>query len=282
MFKAEYKETINKEVAGENLKSLQVEEINGTIAVNFDSQNTIRIQAVKVIRAKTEQEAKAHAVDFKVIVEEKDGSLVVRTQYPVGTHLPYTGRIDYTIIAPIGFEAVVNTTNGMISVGPGATKATAGTTNGNIKVEGVDGDVEIGTTNGKIDIAKVTGKVDAGTTNGAVTVEESGGPVKAETTNGRIVYLVSTPPSGDIDLGCTNGAIAVNVPNNSDLTVNASTVNGYLKVDLPLNITKKSRKAITGVLNKGTYKLRAETTNGSVSIKNGTQNELPETPQRAI
>jgi hypothetical protein len=123
----------------------------------------------------------------------------------------------------------------LIRVPKATTMSRVKTTNGGITVEDIDGGGNVQSTNGRILLARVNGAYDLETTNGGIELDQCQGAMRAHTTNGTIKGQLG---AGAINAGTTNGAI-----------------------DLTLRKTKSGDP------------LRAETTNGSVTLAIGEFND---------
>ncbi len=265
-FRAEFKETIDKTVSAAGITSISVSEINGTIKFRFTKGETIKVHAVKTIRAKTEEEAKARAPELQIVFNTRGSLFATRTVYPNMSGRRFFGKVEYEIEAPEGLAVTANTTNGGIEIGPGAAAATAQTVNGSVSASGVNAAVEISATNGKVSLSDSAGPATVATTNGSVFLNNVAGAVSANTTNGAVTYSNHAPLNGDVALRCTNGSVTVAVSSDSDLTLDASTTYGSVSSDLPLDGGKNTKKSISGVVKNGRFRLTAKTTNGSVKI----------------
>jgi hypothetical protein len=126
--------------------------------------------------------------------------------------------------------------------------------NGSITVSDVKGQTRFHTENGSVHLNGVAGDVDGSTTNGSVSIELAGAGwngrgLRAETTNGS-VHLV--------------------IPENFSAQVEASTVNGKLKVDFPVTVSGEIGRNARFQVGSGGPLVEAKTVNGSVTISRKT------------
>ncbi|NOT46223.1 MAG: DUF4097 family beta strand repeat protein [Acidobacteria bacterium] len=131
--------------------------------------------------------------------------------------------------------------------------------NGGISISAVDGNLEFETMNGGVSLMNVAGDVRGRTTNGGVTVSLSGNTWKG---NG-------------LDVSTTNGGVNLNVPESFAANIEASTVNGGFKSDIPaLNVTTEDNKGgwanrtrqVNTAINGGGAPIKLTTKNGGVRI----------------
>ena len=139
-------------------------------------------------------------------------------------------------------------------------------------------DLSLTATNGGIQLKNVEGKIEFTTRNGGVNLYEIAGSVKGSTTNGGIfVTLSGSSWSGaGMDLQTTNGGVNVRIPENYSANLEAGTVNGGFRSNLPAVIvtTEDLRGAERGshlrsvntALNGGGAPIRIVTTNGGVNV----------------
>lgn len=130
--------------------------------------------------------------------------------------------------------------------------------------------------NGGISVRSVEGNIEFTTQNGGISVRDAGGDVKGRTTNGGVnVELSGTSWRGNgIDVQTTNGGVHLSVPENFAANIEAGTVNGGFKSDIPaLNVSEdgsarhgRTSKRINTTLNGGGANVRVVTTNGGIRI----------------
>src|SRR5271165_1622912 len=123
----------------------------------------------------------------------------------------------------------------LIRVPKATTLTRVKSTNGGITVEDIDGPGTVVSTNGRILVSRVNGSYELETTNGGIEIDQCQGAIRAHTTNGAVRGQLS---AGSIDAHTSNGAI-----------------------DVTLRKTKRGDP------------LRAETTNGSVTMALGEFND---------
>jgi len=123
--------------------------------------------------------------------------------------------------------------------------------------------------NGGISIADVSGDIDFETTNGGVNLDRLSGQVKGRTTNGGLnVHLAGTEWSGEgLDARTTNGGVTLAVPSGYNAHLEASTVNGGMRIDFPVTLQGDIRRRLSVDLGRGGKPIQVETTNGGVVVR---------------
>ncbi|MEN9818376.1 MAG: hypothetical protein RLZ32_2256 [Gemmatimonadota bacterium] len=128
--------------------------------------------------------------------------------------------------------------------------------------------VALHTVNGGVVADGVTGMVDAETVNGSITVRTTGGPVRAETVNGSIRATMGALGRDDLRYETVNGSITLELPADASAEVALATVNGSVSTGLPVTVQGRvSRKALRGTIGRGGPLVKAETVNGSITVR---------------
>jgi len=124
--------------------------------------------------------------------------------------------------------------------------------------------------NGGLSLERFDGEAELHTINGGLHLDHVGGHVQGETVNGGIhVQLAGTEWRGQgLDLRTTNGGLHLAIPSGYNARLEAGTVNGGVKSDLPLT----TRGHYTGgrietALGAGGPVIHVETTNGGLHLQ---------------
>src|SRR5262249_24782641 len=114
----------------------------------------------------------------------------------------------------------------------------------------------------------VRGDLRFATSNGGITVDGVAGDVSGRTTNGPVeVKLTGRQWDGKaLDVSTTNGPVRVEIPANYSARLETGTVHGPMHIDFPPVLKDSLGRSISTTLGKGGALVRAETTNGPVSI----------------
>ncbi len=123
--------------------------------------------------------------------------------------------------------------------------------------------------NGGISISSVRGQIEFSTTNGGATLKNLAGNVRGNTKNGGLtVVLAGNRWDGEgMDVLTTNGGVNLQVPENYSAHLEAGTVNGGMKYDIPITVQGEIKKELSANLGSGGAPIKVRTTNGGVSIK---------------
>lgn len=130
--------------------------------------------------------------------------------------------------------------------------------------------VEATSVNGSIRIVGTRDETTASTVNGPVNITEVRGSVTAKTVNGSLqVNWASLEGSAKNSLETVNGSLRIWMPSDTQGAFKASTVNGSIKTDLPLEVRKRKfgrRPSIDDRIGEGGPDFSLSTVHGSISI----------------
>lgn len=114
----------------------------------------------------------------------------------------------------------------------------------------------------------VSGRLDMQTTNGGITLDGVSGAVTARTTNGgvRITMAEGRISPDGLDIRTTNGSVRLALPEGVNAHLEATTTNGGMTVDFPIQVQGRLGRSLSTDLGNGGPTIRAVTTNGSVRV----------------
>lgn len=246
-----------EEVAGEfgpGPVSLDLNTQNGRVDVATWAGPGFSLELGKKVWAQDEQEARTRAGQLVDVSSDK-GRLSVRVR-------------DGVRHAAIHIKL-------RVPVRPGYA-LTAVTTNGAIRLEGLDcATAAARSANGRIELAGVSAEeLTADTVNGSVSITGGRhGRAGARSVNGSVVVATESR-SGELNLGTTNGSIKCRVPRGARCSVEADTVMGSIRVEVPDMDGKvegsfgsrryQGRNGAAGT--DPELRIHARATNGSISI----------------
>jgi hypothetical protein len=222
-------------------QTLEVKGVNGSITAAAARGDDARVSAVRRAR-------RSNPADVVFEVVEHAGGVTICAVYPHRPGRPANecrpgsgGRnnvenndvvVDFTVAVPIGVHFVGHTVNG------------------GIEATGLAADAEGRTVNGSVRVS-------------------TRGLARAHTVNGSIdVAMGRTDWSGTLRFEATNGAVVVRMPANLNADVSATTVNGGIETDFPLEVRGRiAQRRLTGTVGSGGRTLELATVNGAISLK---------------
>jgi len=224
-------------------KSVVVENRNGNIEVRASIRDSIRIRADIEVKARSEKEAKSVLENLNITVSQEGGDVLIGADYP--RHAEGGDFWDWIFGRQVQVQIRY-----AIDVPPKAA-VNAKTTNGNVAVAGVEGRISAHATNGRVKVEKGSNDVEAGVTNGSITVT-----------------LSTVKKDGRVSLHTTNGSVRLILPADAKAEIDASTVNGGISTDFPVNVEGKFvGKRIRGTINGGGGEIDLKAVNGSIHIE---------------
>lgn len=176
-----------------------------------------------------------------------------------------------TIRVPAGVRLAVHSGNGDLSVTGAHAELIARSGNGRVRVAGTAGEVDAATGNGEVTVDNVRGPVSASSGNGDVRVTTVQGPVSARSGNGDLIVRMSELRlADDMEFTTGNGRIEVTVPAEFNANIDASTGNGGIVTDFPIQVSGRiSKTRLRGTIGQGGRRLRLVTGNGEIELRRG-------------
>lgn len=124
--------------------------------------------------------------------------------------------------------------------------------------------------NGNLSVSGISGELDADLVNGTVTSDGAQSNIDISMVNGDIkLNIVDSSNIQEIELESVNGAIELALPANSDMMVDAETVNGSIDNEFGLYVKKHKYvgSSMVGEVGNGRIKVELENVNGSISLQ---------------
>ncbi|HSL68981.1 MAG TPA: DUF4097 family beta strand repeat-containing protein [Longimicrobiales bacterium] len=222
-------------------KWLEIKGVNGSIRAVAATGNEIEIEAAKSAR-------RSDPDDVKIEVLEHAGGVTICAIYPAPPNR------EANECRP-GEGGRMNSQNNDVKVDfvvrvPRDTRFAGRTVNGAVTATGLGADVKAHTVNGSIRVS-TNGLAEAGTVNGSIDVSM-----------GRADW------QDILEFETVNGAVVIQLPEQIDTQVHASTVNGSIMTDYPLTVRGRfGPKRMSGTIGKGGRELSLGTVNGDIEIR---------------
>lgn len=260
-----FEETFSADLGGIN--KVEIHNINGSIVAEHGSGNVVDILVREKVKENSYIDPTELAEEVKLVSHREGSTLVIELDYGRYSENRHRGyyQSSFEVTVPRRLSIDFETTNGSVEAPFFEGDVSLESTNGSIRSEGCGGVAKLDTTNGSIYIAMVSGSVEADTTNGNINITSIAGPVRAETTNGDIVVDLKNALAGDVTLETTNGGISFNPGPGSSYNLRADTSHGKVYGNEMLDYNRR-RNFATGTVGGGKFRVRMETTNGSIRI----------------
>ena len=171
--------------------SITVQTLNGGIEIRQSPEaQDITIDVDFRAGGTSKEEAQKRVELAKCQIEEKEGGLILTTQFPTPARNGDGATIRVTV--------------------PELKEVDATTTNGGVDVSGAAGAIRIGTTNGGITVQAAGASAHCTSSNGAMRIEftqEAMGPLYADSSNGSIDVRLGQAFTGSVKCSTTNGTV---------------------------------------------------------------------------
>jgi len=242
-------------------KTLDVDEVNGSITVVGDGGNTIRADGEKVIRADTTEEMTRGKREVVLDVNEKNGIAQLYVNWPFRNDGHSSQDHGFHEHGDRHYDVTYNFT---IHV----PRAIA---------------IQLRTVNGKIDVSETSGTFEAHTINGRMTMTNIAGSGSAETLNGDTTITFRENPKLASLFKSFNGQVDVGFQPGLSADLRPKTINGSAYTDFEATalasaagtvdrkngmfVYKKDKESSLRVGSAGGPELRFETFNGSIRIR---------------
>lgn len=287
-----------RDIQVEGRVSLKLEYITGDLALSVNPENLVTIDAVKRVKAVTEEEAADVAAHIEILCEKKDHDISLTTRYlriydrgetfwqkVLGKgSVESFGSVDWHISVPPDCHVTVVNSSGRI---------TAAGLSGNFSVRTSAGDILLNSLEGKIDIDNVSGSTLGELLVGPVTVRQPNGKVALHYIDGDIrikseaaeidvvqdrgaLDITSVTSSIKIQTGLesqrdcfvetVSGDINFIIPEWSSGILSLVSKSGEISAGIPLTVRSMSRHEMIGELGMGGIKVSLVSNSGDVIV----------------
>ncbi len=222
-------------------KAIEIKGINGDVTATAASGNEVEVFARKSAR-------RSDPESVRIEVVEHAGGVTVCAMYP-----NRSGERPNECLA--GARGRNSSHNNDVEVDfevrvPRGVLFTGRTVNGSVRGSGLTADAKASTVNGSVRVS-TTGLAEASTVNGSITVRM-----------GRANW------SEALEFETVNGAITIELPDDLNADVSASTVNGSLSSDWPMTVRGRwGPKRMNGKIGSGGRELALQTVNGDIELR---------------
>ena len=245
---------------------------DGGISVRAEARNNIQAVAevrVYALNARGKEHAAAYAAD---LADQRldNGRCVIASETGERPDDLYV-TIDYTLHVPAGADVEIHSANGDVYVGEGCGAVRVTGRNADIEVHAPDGPIDVDTMNGRIRVVDAAQETRLETVNGSIYAHMAGGGLWASTVNGAIIAHVLDPAVRYCELTSPNRGITLAVYEGCCVQVDATTAQGVIWCDLPIDTSAgvRTRRHLKGAIGDGETRATLNTLNGSIWIARG-------------
>jgi DUF4097 and DUF4098 domain-containing protein YvlB len=290
--KEKYEEKFEKTVALAKGGKVDISNISGNIAVSSWSQDQVKIEALKVSQASSQDKGKENAAKVTIEVTAEGNVVRIETKYPksdkfwggegVNVSVEYKLSIpewaalkasnisgDVDVVGPIG-PVDLNAISGSIRLKKAAKGADCNAISGDLEVTEVTGDAFLKSVSGDITANLIKGSVQAESVSGGVQLTEVSDAtrVEAKALSGDVVYRGRINPQGTYNMKSHSGEVDLYLPADAAFEFEAETFSGSIETDFEIKVVGKvSPKAMQGVVNGGGATVKVSSFSGDIKLK---------------
>ena len=251
-------------------KTLRLTNSNGWVRIRADDIPDIELDADIRIYSRVADKTDVLASYAKSLIQitPDADSLNILTE-PEG-RAPYAAdvSVDYTILVPLDTDIHVKGINGNIWISKGCGSVEVAGQNSDIEIADAGGPVSAKSTNGRVRVTNAPAGATIETINGNVYVHMLGGAFSATTINGSIVARLLDPHVEKCRLETQNGGITLVMHPECGATIDAQTMQGVVKCDMPVDGDPHPRRKryLNATIGSGHTGVRMETLNGNIWV----------------
>jgi len=269
--------------------------VSGMVEVRGWPEAQVKIEALKVSKAKTEAKAKENLDKVQIVVQKTGEILRIETKYPEqkGRNESISVSVSYQIWIPEKASLSVTNTSGSVTVdgigGAFEGRITSGNAtltrlgggadcyvvSGTTKASDIVGDSEFTVVSGNISVDKVKGSVQAETTSGTVRMTgiEGAKSVRGKALSGNVTYDGKIEKDGKYTLEAMSGQLEMIIPADSAFDLSAESFSGGIQTDFAVAMTGRiggehgPARELRGTVGQGGASVRLKAFSGHIQIK---------------
>jgi hypothetical protein len=263
----EYTDKLSKTLRLGRNGTFDLQNVSGAVVVTGGGGNEVRIDAIKRVRNRNESEARALLQAIDVRMEERNGNVEVRTDYP---RRNWSGGVDFTVTLPRDANVILRSVSGDLRVASLNGDLRAETISGNLvatsvkrirQAKTISGDLEITDTDGdEVAAQTISGTLMArGIKARSVDLQSVSGDLRitdvesdrtfVRSISGSIEFSGQLARNGRYEFQSHSGDVRVTPLGSPGFTIEASTFSGDLRSDYPL--TLQGNPPNTSLTNRG-------------------------------
>jgi DUF4097 and DUF4098 domain-containing protein YvlB len=259
--------------------TLRLNLVRGKVNITSSEDDRVIIEAVKRVRAASQEEAEEVADHIEIKVEASAGDLTINTNYlrmlsrsptfwqkVLGAGSDSYGMVDYTITVPVRSSLYIKSMASDIELssieGEIQIENTVGTTRG----EFLFGPVTVRQPQGAIDLQWVEGDIRVKSSSSTVTVKQVHGAVDISTATGDVnIQTELTSPRGYF-VETTSGTITFSIPEAASGLLQIETQEGDIQTEVPVVIKSVSHRRVVGEFGHGGPTITLTSSSGDVFV----------------
>ncbi|RPJ84650.1 MAG: hypothetical protein EHM18_11825 [Acidobacteria bacterium] len=243
---------------------ISLHNIAGDIEINTWGRGEVRIEALKVSRSATVEQARANADEVTIEVAGEGKRVDIETKYPRGRNRNLNVSVEFKLTVPEAASVETGSVSGSIRLTARRGNADLNSVSGDVQADRVGGTLRAKSVSGNVRIAEVSQEATAESVSGAVEIRGVGGETKAKSVSGDVTVEHS---DGPVSAESMSGDVDVIEAANAGLDVDASTFSGRIQSDFELaGNSEGPDKHLRGSVNGGGKSLKVRSFSGRVSV----------------
>lgn len=258
---------------------LKIENGSGGIRVRRDVTESY-VLAKGVFRGSTQEEAKAKADAFTLMVEESEHGVIIKQPSVPGVAL----EIEVGLSVTMAVEAKAD--HGDVKIEDTGARAKVRAKTGKIVLAGLNGPIEIDSDTGEVylsrsegpsiaienkagivELKQVKGNINLRSASGAVVLSEcSGRTIAVEAVSGAVSVDLNEPVSGTVSIRTVSGDASLKIVDGCDARITLTTLRGSAMSLVNLEDEAKTEQRVTGKLGSGSGSIDVSAVTGNVSL----------------
>lgn len=198
--------------------------------IGVDTLTEVRISDSKILKDRTEDDARTHIDDIVIDIEESSATEGIKTLQPNSSGRR-TYQVNYEVMVPSSWRVIASNINGDVEISNFRSAVTSTVVNGTVNISEIAGDMNVTVSNG--------------------TISGKGYP----------------PENATCSFSLVNGNATLLVPRTTSATVTATVTTGTVSASkIPMVYSTNTRTAVTGVMGTGKGTIRLSSVNGVVQL----------------
>ena len=270
-----------------------LENLSGDIEIRAGGGREIIVEITRRARGRTDANAREGLSRVRVETTQRGDRLMARTVYPSGRQENYSVSVDYVVTAPAGTRITARTVSGDVAVtaitGDLSLHTTSGdvdatdtprlavakTVSGDITLRNVsaEGLLQAATMSGDVTATRVRARrIEMGTISGTVTLREADSDdVTLKATSGDLLFDGNLAKGGRYSFTSHSGDVRLALDGVVGFTFEASSFNGTVRTDLPVQLSgigtgRRPNRNVRGTFGDGSAAVSVTSFSGDVVV----------------
>ncbi len=258
---------------------VNLELVKGSVTVVGTDDGHLVIEATKIVRASSIEEADELSAHIEIKVYEDGDKVVVLTNYLdllnrkpsfwqkiLGGGSEVISEVSYKISLPFNCGISIKAMDADVELANVESPVFIEKSTGHIKGEFIIGPVTITQPMGQIDLQWVEGDIAISSQSSSVTIRQTKGAIKLSSYNGNIDIQTELDSATEYLVETSTGNINFAVPFTASGSLELACETGQFSSQIPVEINSMVRNRITGTFGGGGTKVRLNSNSGSVVL----------------